>query len=57
MYRREPPLCDDGGGREAYALWQRAQEAEAAGDCAAAVAAYRGCARASAQFARLMGLG
>lgn len=56
MYSREPPVCDDAAGREAYALWRDAGAAEAAGDAAGAVALYRRAKRASSAFAELMGL-
>ena len=56
MFRRVPPLCDDGAGREAYRLWGEANEAEAAGEAMRAMGLFRQSARASPEFASLMGL-
>ena len=56
MYRRTPPVCDDGAGREAYALYLRAGAAEAAGEAMAAMQLYRRSAKACPRFAQLMGL-
>jgi hypothetical protein len=55
MYSREPPICADAAGREAYALWCAAAAAEES-DPAGAVTLYRRAKRASPAFAELMGL-